>query len=362
MAWMDRVRAMSGRAAAGGLLVVALALTVVAQQAPRSKPPGADYTGKAFTFNRIQDDVYHAVGTGALAVGCNAAIVVNANDVLVVDSHISPAAAWALTEELKAVTPKPVKYVVNTHFHFDHLHGNQMFSPDVEIIGHQFTREMVLAGKSKSGRSYDAFVGGIPAQIDRLKQEMMTSTSSTDRAKLQEQLTYQENYFAATAAVKPMAPTATLTQAMTLYRGNREVRLLYFGRGHTGGDVVVFLPRERVLMTGDLLTAGTAYIGDSYPLEWIETLEKVKALEFDVVLPGHGQAFKGKDRFDFFQAYLKDFWSQAEKLHGAGVPAEEAAKRIDMRAHAPHYPDIKDVGVFSHGVIRAYELMDGTAR
>ena len=352
----------SARAAAGGILALILAFTVIAQQAQYSKPPGAEYQGQAFTFNRILDDVYQAVGTGKVAVGCNASIVINANDVMVVDTHISPAAAWALVEELKTITPKPVKYVVNTHFHFDHVHGNQVFPGDVEIIGHDFTRAMILAGKSKSGRSYDFFIGGLPAQIERTKQQILVSIKPDERTKLQEQLTVQENELAATSAVKPAPPTITMTQSMTLYRGKREIRLLYSGRGHTGGDIVVFLPTERVLMTGDLLTAGISYIGDAYPMEWIDTLEKVKALDFDFVLPGHGQAFKGKDRFGYFQEYLKDFWSQAEKLNAAKVPWEEAAKRIDMRAHAAHYPDIKDAGVFPHGVARAYELMDGTAQ
>ncbi len=351
----------STRTTVGGVLVLILALTVIAQQAQYTKPPGADYQGQAFTFNRIQDDVYHAVGTGKVAVGCNASIIINANDVMVVDSHISPAAAWALVEELKSITPKPVKFLVNTHFHFDHVHGNQIFPADVEIIGHEFTRQMILAGSSKGGRSYNFFIGGLPAQIEKMKQQI-AAAKPDERTKLQEQLAVQENELAATAAVKPVAPTVTMTQSMTLFRGNREVRLLFLGRGHTGGDIVVFLPKERVLITGDLMTAGISYIGDAYPLEWVETLEKVKALDFDVVLPGHGQAFKGKDRVGYFQEYLKDFWTQAEKLHAAKVPWEEAAKQIDMRAHAAHFPDIKDVGVFPHGVARAYELMDGTGK
>ena len=123
-------------------------------------PAGAVYEGEAFTFHEIQPGIYHAVGTGNLSVGCNGSVFVNENDVLLVDSHITPAAAWALLKELKNITDKPVRYVVNTHFHFDHAHGNQVFPEDVEIIGHEFTREKLVAGASKNGRSCAEMIGG----------------------------------------------------------------------------------------------------------------------------------------------------------------------------------------------------------
>ena len=101
-----------------------------------ARPAGALHNGPAFRFTKIADDIYHARGTGALNVGTNSVVIINEADVMLVDSHISPAAAWVLLDELKTITRKPVKYVVNTHFHFDHAHGNQVFPPDVEVIGH----------------------------------------------------------------------------------------------------------------------------------------------------------------------------------------------------------------------------------
>lgn len=338
------------------LTVVALTQNVFTQ-AP-GRPPGSDYTGKAFNFVRITDDVYHAVGTGSLTVGCNGAVIVNANDVLVVDSHISPAAAWALREELEAVTPKPIRFVVNTHFHFDHAHGNQIYGPDVEIIGHEFTRAQLASGGSKSSRSYASFVGTLPAQMEQL-QTRIASADSGERAKLETQLAVMRRHHQATQAVTPAPPTVTLTETLTLHRGGREIRLLFLGRGHTGGDVVVHLPKERLVVTGDLLTAGPAYLGDGYFTDWIATLEKLKALDFDIVLPGHGDAFKSKAKIDFWQAYLRDFWSQVQQMHKASVTAEEASRRIDLRAHAANYPAITQAGVNVNGVLRAYELLEG---
>jgi glyoxylase-like metal-dependent hydrolase (beta-lactamase superfamily II) len=346
------------------LLILGGAALIVARPdaAQRPKPPGAEFTGDAFRFTKIQDGIYHAVGTGAISVGCNASIIVNDDDVLIVDSHSTPAAAWALAEQVKTITDKPIRYVINTHFHWDHAHGNQVYGPGVEIIGHEFTRRMLVSGESMRGRSYDMFIGGIPAQIAQLARQIDGMADGAPKEKLREQLFIQQQYREAQASVKPQAPTVTLSDSLTLHRGGREVRLLFLGRGHTGGDVVVYLPKERVVVTGDLLGAGPSYLGDAYLTEWSATLDRLRALDFDWVLPGHGDAFQGKAKIDYFQAYLADFWQQARTLHDSGVSAEEAARRIDLRKHLGNYPTVpalKDVGVLNHGVYRAYDQIDG---
>jgi cyclase len=341
----------------GGSIVVGRAT----QTPPR--PPGTVYKAPAFTFHTIQDGIYHAVGTGSLVVMSNATIVEGDRDVLVVDSHVSPGGAWALREELKAITSKPIRYVVNSHYHFDHSHGNQVYGPEVEIIGHEFARQMILAGKSQDSRARAFFVGAIPNTIKTLEQRLAAATDAKERATIQGQLDVQRNHLEGTNAVKPTPPNVTLTHTMTLFRGDREIRILHLGRAHTAGDVIVHLPKERIIATGDLLVENTSYMGDAYFTEWIDTIERLKTLDFDTVLPGHGQAFKGKAKLDHWQAYLRDFWTQAQQFHKAGVPPEEAARQVDLRAHAVNYPAIRTAGLTpNHGMLRAYELLDGTAR
>jgi cyclase len=330
---------------------------------PSPRPPGATYKGQAFTFNRITDGVYHAVGTGNLVVMSNATIVEGDDDVLVVDSHVSPGGAWALREELKAITSKPIRYVVNSHYHFDHSHGNQIYGPDVEIIGHEYARQMILAGKSKDSPAHEFFVGGVPNTIKNLESRLAAAKDDKERATIQNQLDVQRNHLEGTNAVKPTPPTLTLTNLVTLHRGAREIRILHLGRGHTAGDVVVYLPEERIVATGDLLVENTSYMGDAFFTEWIDTIEALKKVDFDTVLPGHGQAFKGKAKLDHWQAYLRDFWAQAQKFHKAGVPWEEAAKQVDLRGNAVNYPVIRAAGITpNQGMRRAYEILDGKVR
>ena len=329
-------------------------------QGPAVKPPaGALRKGPAFRFNKIADDVYHAVGTGSLSVGSNSAVIVNENDVMIVDSHITPAAAWVLVEELKTITPKPVRYVVNSHYHFDHAHGNQVFGRDVEVIGHEFTREMLSNPKEIfESATYRGFTGGVPSQIEDIRKRLAAATDPAERTQLQDQLQVQENYRAALAEVRPTPPTVTLKTKMTFFRGGREIQLVFLGRGHTGGDVVAFLPKERLVYTGDLVVAGLAYMGDAYVDEWVNTLDELKKLDFATVLPGHGAAFTDRQRIDNFQSYLRDFWSKATALKKQGVTAEDAAKRIDMTNHQANFANIRGPGVDVRAMQRAYARLD----
>jgi cyclase len=327
------------------------------------RPPGTTYKAPAFRFDKIADGVYHAVGTGSLVVMSNAAVIEGDDDVLVVDTHVTPGGAWALREELKAITSKPIRFVVNSHFHFDHSHGNQIYGPEVQIIGHEFTRAQMAAGKSQDSPAREFFVGGIPNTIKALEAKLAAATDDQARATIQTQLDVQRNHLQGTAAVTPTPPNVTLTHTMTLFRGDREIRILHLGRAHTAGDVIVHLPKERIIATGDLLVEGTSYMGDAYFVEWIDTIEKLKAVDFETVLPGHGQAFRGKTKLDHWQAYLRDFWTQAQKFHKAGVPWEEAARQVDLRSQAVNYPGIRSVGLTpNHGMRRAYDILNGNVR
>jgi glyoxylase-like metal-dependent hydrolase (beta-lactamase superfamily II) len=337
------------------LLVNSSPQTVAAQA---GRPAGTAITGKAFRFNQVTAGVYHAIGTGAMQVIGNSTVLVNDADVMVIDDHVSPAAAFMLVEELKAITDKPVTTVINTHFHYDHAHGNQIFAPSVQIIAHEFTRRMLI-GEPLKMPLYQNYINGIPGQIETLRKRIAEETDPAARAKLQTQLQSTENNYASQKELRPTPPNVTLTTQMTLHRGNREIQIRYLGRGHTAGDVVVFLPREKVVITGDLLTSGLSNMSDSYPLEWADSLEELKKLDFDTVVPGHGEAYTDRTKIDAFQAYLRDVWTEVSRLKKEGLSAEEAAKRADLTKHKGRLP-IQGPGVPPIAARRIYELLDGT--
>ena len=324
------------------------------------RPAGTYFSGKAFRFNEVKEGVYHAIGTGALTVVGNSTVIVNDHDVVIVDDYVSPAAAWVLLEEIKAITDRPVTAVINTHFHFDHAHGNQIFGPNVQIIGHEFTRRALLddpTSKPLYRRSYN--LATLEGQIEMLRKRVVGEQDPEVRAKLQSQLTASENDYASQKELRPTPPNVTLTTEMTLHRGDREIQVRHLGRGHTAGDVVVFLPKEKAVITGDLLTSSTSNMSDSYPLEWASTLEELKKLDFDTVLPGHGEAFTDRAKIDDFQAYLRDVWTAVSALKKQGMSAEDAARRADLSKHRERFPG---AGVPLLGVQRIYALIDGTAR
>jgi cyclase len=340
------------------LAVGALQPSPVQTAAQSRRPAGTQHNGKAFRFNKVKDGIYHAVGTGALAVVGNSSIIVNDTDVIVVDDHVSPAAAWVLLDEIKSITDKPVRTVINTHFHFDHAHGNQVFGKEVEIIGHEFTREMLLKGTSLQMPLYKNYLEGLPRQIDDLRKRLAAEADATRKANLQMQLEAAQNNRASQAELRPTPPNVTLRTQLTLYRGDREIQIRFLGRAHTAGDIVVYLPKEKAVITGDFLTAALSNMSDAFVNEWPATLEELKKLDFDTVLPGHGEAFTDKAKIDYFQAYLRDVWSQVSRFKQQGVSAEDAAKQADLTKHREHFPTIQGPGVPIIAVTRIYELLD----
>ena len=307
----------------------------------------------AHRFEKVADGIFYASASGTMIVGANSPVIVGDTEAIVIDSETSPAAARALVDDIKAVTDKPVKFVIDTHYHYDHLFGNQVFGPDVQVIGHDHTR---LRLQKNTLQEYTFLSSLNPARVETLRQRIAAERDAEQKAALERQLQNTLAYLEQVKEVKQTPPNITFETSMTVYRGGREIRLLYLGRGHTDTDVVTFLPKERMVATGDLMESIPAYLGDSYPEEWIATLEKLKSLDFDTVLPGHGVPFKGKEKITAFQNYLRDLITQTNTFKAQGLTAEQAAQKIDLRKYSSEFPTIRDVGVDAAATRRLYRL------
>lgn len=328
--------------------------------------------GKNYRFQKIADGVYYAspeyngtafpFGSNPF-FGANLVVVVNKDDVLIVDTGTTPAAARAFVADIKLLTDKPVRYVVNTHWHYDHTDGNSIFGPEVQIIAHDYVRQAIEKFDVLHNEPFKSSTRNAPqAMIDRFKKQVAAEKDPGRRAALEKKLADTEaatrDFVRDIKQIRPTPPNVTYTDKLVLHRGGREIDLLFLGRGHTGGDTVVFLPKERIVATGDLMESRIAFMGSAFFDEWLKTLDALKRLDFAVDLPGHGAPFTDKKLITAFQSYLSDVLAQVAKLRAHGVPADEAAKRVDLTAHAKDFPDIEGVGAEPRGIRRVYAWMD----
>ena len=340
------------------LLVLTYAMLAQAQRGggPLTMPPTPGSLPSR-NFEKVADGVYYATSTGSITTVSNAVVVVNDADVLIVDPGVTAGAATALIADVKTLTNKPIKYVVDSHYHYDHAFGNQVFGPDVTIIGHDTVRRRLSGPDVLKQRTYLMnSAAAIATRFTQLKRQIAEAKDAKERAIYERQLAIHQQYADEQPKLKPTPPNSTLSRDMTLYRGGREIQIRFFGRAHTDGDIVVFLPRERMVATGDMITSALSYTGDAFVEEWPATLEGVMSLDFDTVLPGHGTVFKGKDHIRNLQAYWRDFYQQAMAFRKQGLSPEEAAKRMDLSKHAGAIPAAKNPGVDVRGVDRIYDL------
>jgi len=282
-----------------------------------------------FDIKPIADGVYAAIAKPAYKVNCNAAIIVLGDSVLVVDTHSKPSAARALIEQIKKLTPKPVKYVVNTHFHWDHYQGNEAYPSSwpagVEIISSEATRQNIQ--RLGIPRIKNEIVT-MPQEIANLKNDLEKTSAAEQKDAIQENLRQAEAYFAELKLMQVTLPTMTFDHSLILHRGSRTVEILWLGRAHTDGDVFVFLPNEKFIATGDALHGWTPFMGDSYPYDWIQTLDAAEKLDFDSVLGGHGDVMHGKQKFDLWKQYFQDLMDRTAAVYADGASLEEAKKSV----------------------------------
>jgi cyclase len=288
-----------------------------------------------FEITKVADGIHAAVAAPAYKVNCNTAIIESDDGVIIVDTHSKPSAARVIVERVRELTPKPVRYVINTHFHWDHWHGNEVYPaayPGAEIVTNRITREAML---TKGLKRIQDHVRQVPGEVAKLEATVAGTATPAQRAKLEADLRLAGAYLAEVRALQPTLPTIVFEDTMRLYRRDREIQLLHLGRAHTEGDVFVYLPKEKVVITGDAVIGWTPFMGDGYPEEWVGTLDRLAQLDFTHIIMGHGEV-AGRDWLRFFRGYVHDLVEAVRGQAAAGATVEETKQRVTEEL-APTY-------------------------
>ena len=341
------------------LLALSIPALVSFDAGAGSPPPYPVVTGKAYRFEQIAEGVYYATATGSMVTGSNNEVIIGRRDVMVVDTGTTPAAARAFLEDLKTITDKPVRYVVNTHFHYDHTDGNQVYAGQADIIAHEYVKYAILNLNVLQREPFKTSqLTNVPNRIETLEKQLAGEKDAGRSNTLGQQLAVARRGWEELKEIKPTPPNMTYSKKKILNLGGREVQLLFLGRGHTNGDTVVYLPKEKIVCTGDLMESQLAYMGDAQFDEWVTTLEALKKLDFNTDLPGHGAPFTDKGLITAYQNYLSDLTKQVTSLRKQGLSAEESARKVDLTAYKDRFPQIQGPGADIRGVRRMYDWMD----
>lgn len=256
----------------------------------------------------------------------NAGFVVLDESVLVFDTHFTPEAGTELWKAIRSITAKPIRYVINSHGHSDHTHGNQAFG-DACLIGSANARRDVLQIDIPSR---DRTLSIAQNQLRKLRQESNKSAGASEAAGLREQIRAREEYIQAISKLKILAPSVILDDTLTVQDGKQEARILYLGVGHTDGDIVLFLPALKIAFVGDLLfNKAIPNVQDGNILEWMKMLQEVARLNAERFVPGHGPIGTKKDVEDFL-AYFEDLKRIVQAALDRGDSLEQATQQIQV--------------------------------
>ena len=342
------------------IICLAFLVLLSSAQFTRAKSPQESETHR---LTEVGKGIYLAQTTARL-FNSNALVVINDEDVLVVDSHITPTKGRELISSISSLTSKPVTTLINSHFHFDHSHGNQAFTDErspyssgLEIIGHEFTRQMMSDSPLEQG-TFKRGLSGTEGAVERLGGQLKNSKDSSQREKIQSQYDLMRSHLSEWDEIAPVAPTLSFSDRMTLFRGSREIQIHFFGRAHTGGDVVVYFPEDKLAFTGDMMLAGPSWLGDGYVDEFPATLENLKSLDIKKIVPGHGMPFTDVSKIGLAQEFYSDLWKKTTHFYEQGVSAEAASKAIDMTNFRDSLGVLR-VGYDLLAVNRMYERMRG---
>jgi cyclase len=225
----------------------------------------------------------------------NAAFIVSDEGVLVIDSLMTPTLAGKLYSAIRNVTSAPIRYLINTHFHGDHVFGNQYFLP-APIVAHENCRTELQEKFDANMQRYRQREALIP----ELEQIRMT------------------------------LPDVTFQDKMTIRLGDRVIELSFLGRAHSNSDILTYLPDDKVLFVGDIAVHKTLpAFPDGHITKWLTVINETAKVDAEIIVPGHGPV-GGKAEFEEARELLNILNSEIKKGFDEGLSEEETAKRVNV--------------------------------
>lgn len=251
----------------------------------------ADLGEKTISFDELGPGLYGYTAEG----DPNSGVVIGDDSVLVVDAQATPDMARDVIARIRTITDKPVRHVVLTHYHAVRVLGASAYA-GAEVIASDVTREMIV---ERGQQDMDSEIGRFP-RLFRGRDSIPGLTW----------------------------PTLTFHKRMTLWLGKREVQVIHVGRSHTAGDTVVWLPAEKVLFSGDTVEFGaTPYCGDAHFTDWPATLEAVRALGAERLVPGRGRSLIGREEVEDgirgTAAFTADLFARVRQGAGQGMTLKQ---------------------------------------
>ena len=269
----------------------------------------------------------------------NCVFIVNDEDVVVVDTGGATSLARQMIAELRKLTNKPVRYVINTHWHDDHILGNSAFKeafPQTEFVAHANLREYLQTKGDAARKSMEEGAPGfskfLQDHIDKKESLAGGAMSEEERTAYESDIRLVNRYLAEVKQTPIVLPTITVDDRWTLYRGDRTIDVRYFGRGHTSGDLVVYLPKENILITGDLVIWPVPLIGSdqSHVADWGTTLDKLRELKATTIVPGHGPILHDDKQLELMSRMFKSITEQTQAGVAKNEKLDDIRKSIDL--------------------------------
>ncbi len=279
---------------------------------------GQTFYSKHFTILKLADGIYSAISKNGGYAICNAGMVDLGDATLIFDPFMVPEAAEDLKKASQLLTGHKVKYVINSHFHNDHIGGNQVFDY-AEIISTEITRELIA--KFQPEEIADDRTAA-PLQLDKIRN---INTLAMSPHELEENIMWSGYYEAMVKyndSLKIILPEITFNDRLILHGTKRTVLLLSYGAGHTESDLFLYLPDEQIAFLGDLLfIQNQPWLGDGDPEKWKTYLDSIGHLNLKILVPGHGPVGTVSN-IDSMKLYFESIKNAAIAYYKKGILPE----------------------------------------